>query len=406
MPLSVEDVSTMTVDKLKSALKDMNLPFTGKKAELAARLIEHLSASDSVEPVVTLPMTLMTGAENSSDPMECSGSEEKLSAVECDTRTDVELSSSTTDTPVYPPVIDTEKQSADATKDSPAPSMIVETTSSLVGAVGQPSVVKNKSLLREKMLREQAMASLRNSAAASAASCLPATISVSVSQEPTRHVRVNHLLRPLAVQQLRLFLGELAGSAEHPVTVAETDLWVSPLKSHCYVSFASPEHATACKARISEGRSFPTDAPVPASGAVQLTCFYTTLAAVDIRAACAGDSRSAPGSTTALWRIEALTRPVEWERCALGQPATGSGSDRPVAAFVTRRNMGTGAQTGDNVVVLQSRVRGDVAQKRPREENENLVENKEPRRTHVQPRIYWQPVSAEVQEQRRARLRG
>lgn len=68
-------------------------------------------------------------------------------------------------------------------------------------------------------------------------------------QAPTCYVHVLNLCRPFAVPALREMLSTY-GAVE--------DFWIDPIKSHCYVKYAGPEQADACR-RALYGMRWPLD---------------------------------------------------------------------------------------------------------------------------------------------------
>lgn len=68
-------------------------------------------------------------------------------------------------------------------------------------------------------------------------------------QTPTCYMHVLNLCRPFAVPALKEMLGSYG--------VVE-DFWIDPIKSHCYVKYAGPEQADACR-RALYGLRWPLD---------------------------------------------------------------------------------------------------------------------------------------------------
>lgn len=372
------EIAGMTVEKLKDALKSHDLPTAGKKAELAARLREYIEkhsneinettkgdessptegvrSNDVVESEVATfdsipetsdePSTSVPSVDEKTKTPQGSAifagdhkagavdSTEPAIPIESAQHTDpsgsAELAKVVNSTDSMEPTVSNDNNEVKFSITGIVPPTLDsnEASSNLRGA----SAVDKRQLLEEKLLREKAMSSIiarktghianhNHNAGIDKSS----EIQSEVSSEPTLHLRINNFQRPLTLGQLSVYIEDLGTPAkvedknsseptQKCVLNSATQLWVSSIKTHCYVTFNNIEESIACKVKIDQGIHYPSSNPK------QLSAYYTHVPVAGLLHASQvkkdQDQTSADTFTEEQcqrWVEEAALKPMEWE---------------------------------------------------------------------------------------------
>ncbi len=285
MNLSEHDVKLMKVADLKVALQDRNLPLNGLKADLVNRLLESISKSDSAvvssaeTTAVLEAQTLQTKTEDDGVPkmiLETKQPAEIVSNLEPG-RDAVEICAPQ----AHVDVIGASKlsdESVDGTAIAPDRSVEGQNhEDEATGKIHNPVQSRDsdqrseEKRLRAALLEKMALKKKEGKAEGI------------VAPKPTRTLRIDYFQRPLIFKSLKVWLESICNRE-----LADSDIWLNGIKTHCYVDFESVQEAESVLPRI-HGIKW------PASNPNALEAHFTAVSAA-----------SAPKSA------EAALKPGEW----------------------------------------------------------------------------------------------
>ncbi|ETV95296.1 hypothetical protein H310_11196 [Aphanomyces invadans] len=215
MGLTEAEVKKMTVKQLQDALAKYALDKKGVKADLQARLIEHLqtSASNDVD----------AGSESGAN--ESSGPKESHSSVEGASNDDSSASEASL------------KQLAQSPRksDTPAPTTSTDTVSA------DSSAPDGQSKSPDGGKRSQDSPSAVGPTKKQKTTPLDAIPDSMIAPTPT--IRIDNFIRPFTLNAVKAFVQEEAAFVEN-------GFWMDAIKTHCYVTYATTDAAIAARGRI------------------------------------------------------------------------------------------------------------------------------------------------------------
>lgn len=414
MMLSEEEILSWTVNDLKAELKKRGEPTAGKKAELQDRLRRSILSADK-----------LGGSPNKE--------EKTTEVVDIDVhvtaQSELESNGSATNVPIDQPneeitttVVNTESNNLEK-GDAASTSSVVDDS---IGSSTKATALDITDLAEVPVDYEEHEDSPHNADTVSKEVELSESsteiiaqnsvegkdIETTVSQDDNvavdvanigRFVRIDNFQRPFILKGLYLWLKE---TCQFDIPIE--NVWLNPIKTHCYVDFASHEEALKCISAV-QGKRFPETSKNP------LVADFTSISAFD--APNSDEARLKPGEWKNFKPVsngnydnhdnqETVEVSVGKKRKAFDFQAPGLGNMFKRVAMTTLQSSSSAGTKAAPLVMKDGSINSNRDITSPR--NKPIPKGIDPdlRFTTTKPRLSWKPVSEEVANSRRMKFRS